>query len=149
MDNKKGESGIKCYICYTSHMDKPYCQKCKKTKAPSFVRTSVTSGGRQQHLCRKCNTERFRIYRRTEKGRAATYRAVTKSIAKFKNKQNARLKVKRAIKSGLLQKGSECFICKKKKKVEGHHPDYNLPLHVLWLCRQCHCLIHKKLHICG
>jgi ribosomal protein S27AE len=29
-------------------------------------------------------------------------------------------------------------------KSEMHHPDYSLPLEVLWMCRRCHLLEHRK-----
>jgi hypothetical protein len=31
-----------------------------------------------------------------------------------------------------------CQICKENKAVERHHPDYNLPKYVLFVCKKCH-----------
>ena len=35
-----------------------------------------------------------------------------------------------------------CNNCKKKKKLECHHPNYNKPLKIIWLCHKCHCQLH-------
>lgn len=31
-----------------------------------------------------------------------------------------------------------CQMCGLPKKLERHHPDYNLPLLIVWLCKPCH-----------
>ena len=28
--------------------------------------------------------------------------------------------------------------------VDGHHPDYDKPLQVIWLCRRCHVSVHQQ-----
>jgi hypothetical protein len=33
----------------------------------------------------------------------------------------------------------------KETKTEGHHPDYNEPLTVLWLCKKHHTEVHKHI----
>jgi len=75
----------------------------------------------------------------------------------------AHSKVDYAIRSGKLFRPETCEICGKKpiktfknrwlnKTVEvpyhnpgivAHHPDYNKPLDVVWVCRKCHSKIHK------
>ena len=48
-----------------------------------------------------------------------------------------------AIKTGKLLKES-CKVCGK-VEVEGHHPDYDKPLEIIWLCRKHHQLKHYEL----
>jgi len=52
-------------------------------------------------------------------------------------------KVRYAIRTGKLVK-QPCWTCGE-EKVEAHHPDYDKPLDVIWLCRKHHLEIHKKL----
>ncbi len=57
---------------------------------------------------------------------------------KYPEKMYAR-NMSRAIKiSGL------CVICKQEKAIEKHHPDYDEPMNVVFLCKQCHVKIHKN-----
>jgi hypothetical protein len=61
----------------------------------------------------------------------------------FKERANANVKLRRAVKKGLVTK-LDCFVCG--KKAEAHHPDYSRPLDVVWLCvehhKQAHALVH-------
>jgi hypothetical protein len=57
--------------------------------------------------------------------------------------RNARSLVAAALKSGNLVKSKTCERCEKRKRnLQGHHPDYSKPLNVQWLCPPCHSLIH-------
>lgn len=47
-----------------------------------------------------------------------------------------------AIKSGLLLP-APCEVCGDTTS-EAHHPDYDRPLHVTWLCRAHHRAVHYK-----
>ena len=47
-----------------------------------------------------------------------------------------------AIKSGLLVK-RPCEHCGEPES-EAHHPDYDRPLHVVWLCRAHHRAVHYR-----
>jgi len=42
---------------------------------------------------------------------------------------------------GEIEKIELCQICGK-EGTEPHHPDYNKPLEVVWLCRSCHKYLH-------
>jgi hypothetical protein len=46
---------------------------------------------------------------------------------------------RKAIRKGVLKRGTMCVKCGATDKViHGHHPDYNFPLKVIWLCNTCH-----------
>jgi len=68
-------------------------------------------------------------------------------IKKRKHKHirtNVHKKVRRAIRSGRLQKPSTCSQCGGDGFIEGHHADYDKPLEVEWLCTKCHGLLSRK-----
>lgn len=49
-----------------------------------------------------------------------------------------------AIKSGMMVRPNNCSICRLQIMVEGHHEDYNKPLDIIWVCKNCHWEIHRK-----
>ena len=56
-----------------------------------------------------------------------------------RQKQNkARNSVGNAIRGGKIKRPSICHMCFVKCKPDAHHPDYNRPFLVQWLCRSCH-----------
>ena len=57
-------------------------------------------------------------------------------------KHKAHYTVANAITWGRLKK-EKCSECGN-NKAEAHHFDYSEPLMVIWLCRQCHIIEHKK-----
>lgn len=56
-------------------------------------------------------------------------------------KISAQKLVQRYVKEGLVQK-KNCIFCG--KTAEAHHPDYNYPLRILWVCKIHHSAIHRK-----
>jgi hypothetical protein len=61
----------------------------------------------------------------------------------YKERGRAGQRVKYAIKKGQLIRPTHCSHCNKECKPDGHHPDYEKPLEVIWLCRKCHKDLHK------
>lgn len=55
-------------------------------------------------------------------------------------KERARRKLQYAVRVGKIVKEP----CKCGKKAEAHHPNYNFPLRVVWVCRQHHSELHRK-----
>lgn len=56
-------------------------------------------------------------------------------------KENERIcaMVHRAVKRGELKKATQCAWCgDDTQPIEAHHPDYDRPLMVVWLCQPCH-----------
>lgn len=47
-----------------------------------------------------------------------------------------------AVATGGVVPPKTCSSCNKEAKVEGHHPDYKLPLAVIWVCSGCHSKVH-------
>lgn len=46
--------------------------------------------------------------------------------------------VQNEIRTGRLVRPKACSQCGKPCKPEAHHPDYAIPLSVVWLCKTCH-----------
>lgn len=62
-------------------------------------------------------------------------------------KLSAYTKVKYAIKVSSIIKPDRCSNCgahDTEIDICGHHPDYNNPLDVTWLCRSCHMMLHAR-----
>ena len=123
-----------------------YCQTCKKTGVSLVVNSRrMNSKGEEKisYLCRMCKTTRIREYRKTPEGKSKTYEAVYKSMRKLREKQNARQRVYKAVKTGSLNK-LNCAICSS-PKTEAHYQDYSYPLLVMWYCRSHHADIHRQI----
>jgi len=55
----------------------------------------------------------------------------------------ARWKVLNALRKGSLVRPLKCGMCGKTHcRINAHHPDYDFPYDVMWLCSSC----HKKIH---
>lgn len=63
------------------------------------------------------------------------------------DKENARTAVRKAVYHGQLVKPKACEECNTTRYIflSAHHPDYNYPLDVVWLCTLCHKHEHMRL----
>lgn len=61
-----------------------------------------------------------------------------------KKRFRARALVRYAILAGKLTVPNSCVECGTMTKLECHHSDYEQPLKVIFLCRECHKRIHRK-----
>ena len=57
----------------------------------------------------------------------------------------ARNYLNNALRDGRINK-EPCALCGL-EQAQGHHPDYNQPLLIVWLCRQCHSKLHREVGI--
>ena len=117
------------------------CGKCKKKK-------HIKEFGKYWHknnknflvrsMCRVC----FGVYQKEwkVKNRDKQNGYCKKWIIKNRKKFNAHMALNRAVKSGKVKKK---FCEKCNKKAQAHHPDYNKPLSVIWLCPFHHKEIHR------
>lgn len=57
-------------------------------------------------------------------------------------KEATRNATRQAVRKGLLIREA-CVICGATSKIEAHHPNYNDPMRVIWLCKKHHIALHK------
>ena len=81
-----------------------------------------------------------RAYQKTAEGKLAHAKACKAYRERNKKKYQAQNAVNNALRDGLLIKHL-CFICGKNS--QAHHPDYDKPLDVVWLCDKH----HKEAHL--
>jgi len=55
----------------------------------------------------------------------------------------ARRALTNAIKQGKIVPPKTCMACNGTDSLEGHHEDYDKPLEVIWLCKECHLGLHR------
>lgn len=92
---------------------------------------------------RQQNLEKIRAYDKRRASQphrmALRSRIVGDYTARFPNRKKANTAVSNAVRDGRLKK-QPCMVCG--EKAVAHHPDYDRPLDVVWLC-QPH---HKQAH---
>ena len=55
----------------------------------------------------------------------------------------AHAETRRQLSTGESVMPNKCERCPEKKNIQAHHPDYNKPNFIVWLCIKC----HRKAHI--
>lgn len=124
---------------------KKHCKHCGGKK--NLVKSSRSQGKLgtiQYFMCGSCNTKRCKKYRKTPEGKLAIKKSVTKFDKDHKEERYAWGVVQLALKCGKLKRAKRCEKCGVKCKTIAHHPNYNFPLRVRWVCRLCHKKIHRK-----
>jgi ribosomal protein S27AE len=133
-------------------MKRKVCSQCKKEKEIiQFNKRHLSKDGLNAHCIschRKYDRKRYELNKEKRKKLVRLYNKKNKEKIslrrkeKYKQKDWAREKVRRALKNKLLTKKS----CKKcgEWEVQAHHKDYSKPLDVVWLCRKCHGMEHRK-----
>lgn len=148
------------------------CTKCKKDLPESEFYAKPNSPDGLFYSCKKCQSKKGKEYwskpevksRRKEWKKTYIEPASSKDARKNWRRNNKekvcaqskawrdknRDKVKaygilsQAIKMGRVVKPKQCSQCPNTGRIEGHHEDYNKPLEVEWLCRECHAKIPPK-----
>lgn len=108
-------------------MEQKKCTVCKETKSLDQFNKRPDRKIGYRSECKRCQYDR-------------QYRRIKKCRQKYNAKHTARI----AHKKGLLKKPKFCQLCGKEKPLDKHHSDYNKPLKVIWICRQCHSSITYK-----
>lgn len=150
----------------------PLCSKCKKEKrVEDFYKDKRRKSGIYS-ACKKCHNEYFsgnkypkEYYRKawvkwwnklSEKDRKKWRKLNSTSQKKwrqnnpnyfknyFKVGNNKKKRDVRNLTNRRIKAKSPCEVCGN-KVAEKHHPDYNKPLEVVWLCRQHHIDLHIKI----
>lgn len=131
------------------------CKKCSnQLPMTEFYKHSAMADG-HLNICKACtrkrvtahrdaNVERVREYDRQRAKFPATRQRMNTYVKRYNQEHKERYKAKNAVnnalRDGKLHK-LPCFECGS-VKVEAHHPSYDLPLDVVWLCPVHHKAIH-------
>lgn len=74
-----------------------------------------------------------------------------KEYSKQQYHNNPEVKFKHSVRTKaqkiIIPKGTLCQKCHQSLAVERHHPDYSQPLKVIFVCRDCHRLIHAHVNL--
>ena len=89
--------------------------------------------------------EQSRKYSQTPEGRLTNGKGAKKYRLDHPEKTKAHDILNHAVRAGKLERPDTCEDCSKKRKVHGHHEDYDKPLEVDWLCQACHIELHRLL----
>jgi hypothetical protein len=125
------------------HLNK--CKECAKKDAQKNYRANIKHY-KEYEKSRAMLPHRIaarKAYSKTDAFAISRKVSMQKYRNKFPDKYKATTAVNNAVASGKLKKES-CMICGM-TKAEAHHTDYSKHLDVLWLCRKCHCGVHKFL----
>lgn len=127
------------------------CNKCKKRKLLSEFLKSPTNRDGHWGKCKLCKNRRsrelykenrektlarVREYAKTEAGRKNKREMSMKMHRKYPERTKARKKLGYSVTVGKIAKLA-CEACGNFLS-EAHHPDYNKPLEVWWLCKKHH-----------
>ncbi|MDE2020579.1 MAG: hypothetical protein KGJ13_09615 [Patescibacteria group bacterium] len=118
------------------------CKDCTKKDAANRierVKNDVNWVEKERERCRNKQV----IYRKTHV--VKTYPEVKERWAdKNKIKRKAQFAANNALRDGKIKRSEICEICGAKGELEKHHPDYEKPLLIQWLCLKCHGLTRRK-----
>lgn len=129
--------------CFKCRKEKPLCEFYKhKNMSDGHLNKCKECTKRDSKITREANIEYYREYDRARGNRQS------KDYHKRYNENNpekykARTIISNSIRDGWLEKPENCSLCGEYSKIiHGHHPDYNLPTFVKWLCPSCHRSMH-------
>lgn len=100
------------------------------------------------------NPEKFRAkarisqkkYFNTPKGRTKYKLEALKLRQAYPEKARARSLLSNAVCKGRIQRPKKCSLCFSSEGViQAHHHDYSKPYDVIWVCKSCHIMVHKKI----
>ena len=142
-------------------MTKKRCTKCKQERPVKEFGLDRSRKDKLQCWCKVC-FHKYRLkhvketaayckknrvhllaynkdYRQTDKGKES-FRNGSK---RYRLMHPEREKAHNKLRGSKLKRSIFCEECELPAKTEGHHPDYNKPLEVKWLCKTCHTEAHK------
>jgi hypothetical protein len=134
---------------YYKHPSTPdgFASKCKEC-AKAIVKAARAKNAehyKEFDKARAMRTDRVAAraaYQKTKEGKEALKRARAAYVSKAPERRAAHVAVGNAVRDGRLIPWPVCAIPGCCSKPEAHHPDYDRPLDVVWLC-PAH---HKQAH---
>ena len=122
-----------------------WCPACSQEKPVHLFGLDATREDGLSGWCRACraDAERARRCADPEKCRAELRERYRRDPARFK----AKVYAARAVARGFIKRPPACPVCNENRKLEmHHHAGYAREnwLNIVWRCRQCHALEHKR-----
>lgn len=119
------------------------CKDCiRKQNDKAKAKYRLTEKGKET-LRKNSMTEKAKAtrkkYSRSKRGIEVLLKSRNKWMENNPEKRKAHV-----IRRYMLDRVDICSKCGHRGRTEGHHADYDKPLEVIWLCRQCHVDVHKK-----
>lgn len=140
------------------------CFRCKELKDVSCFYKNKTAADGLQPICKECrkeylkgynlnNREKYLAWKKnhyernveSERQKRREYRKKTNNAAHKKwivnnpTQYKANLLASSYINNNGIKRG-QCFVCGE-TATESHHPNYDLPFNVVFVCKRCHSLI--------
>jgi hypothetical protein len=134
-------------LCKQCHFVKPleYFYVSNQTKCKECVKAAVRANRAEKidyyrSFDRARGSMPHRVaarleYQQTPDGRAAMRRAHERYCDNHPERRRATITLNNAVRDGKVQR-QPCWVCG--EKAHGHHPDYDRPLEVVWLCPPHH-----------
>lgn len=126
------------------------CTKCKVNKPLNeFYKNKANNDG-LSYLCKECKKAYMNKYSKINKQPKPDKKEKDKNNKLYRKlklkliKINAHIKVRRAVRVGLMTKTIYCQHCHALKPLRSHHEDYSKPLDVIWLCEDCYKKLNNK-----
>ena len=134
--------------------------ECNKEKPLSdFYKNKGMKDGRV-NKCKECTKKSVTIHRENNIDKIRSYdrdrsklphrmKLNTKTTKKMREDlphvYKAHTALNNALRDGKIIKPTVCSVCKKDRRLHGHHDDYSKPLDVKWMCAVCHKAFHRDL----
>lgn len=115
-----------------------FCKTCKKSEARTNYGENITDVEWLKEERLRCRIK-MDAYRKSGRAKPTTQAAREAWAKKNPEKIRAQRLANYAIRIGHIKKRKVCSKCGADgKRMEKHHPDYDKPLDVVWLCATCH-----------
>ena len=136
------------------------CTKCGQIKSLSDFGLEKRVNDGHAAECRLCARQRKTAFKKTasgieaekrywksEKGVKKRKELTYKSRSKWPEKHHARIAFSNAVAEGKITPWPVCAVPECNNKPQGHHPSYDLPFDVVWLCGQHHREVHQLVEV--
>ena len=138
------EKPLSAFYLHKTRGRRSPCIECRRAHGRAYNQTPTRKLYNKEHQQKLKDKGYFEAYYKQAhvKQRRATYMRDYTKLPHRKIKEMARWLINRAKQAGRItqQPCAECGT----QQTEGHHLDYNKPLLVVWLCRDCHRAEHAK-----
>ena len=120
------------------------CKECGESLSLDSFHRDLTYKDGVKSKCKDCVNAQSRAYTKSPEGKESRREIRERYKEKNSHKLRAKSILNNAVRDGVIERPGACTSCGSDQMIEAHHADYDLPLDVLWLCRPCHNLEHRR-----